>query len=216
MSAPTLLLFLALVPAAVSADFFDGDVPLPQKTAAEKKTKPLLLGLDLAWSGHVEEGLDRSKGEYSTSYAALGGFFGVEYHEWSEFFLRGGLGIMRLTGLRVNSRSQSMESREQWHVPFYVHAFYKIDELFAVGMGFTHLIETTMYLNSQPVPQSSFNHIFLDLVLQVRPRVGEKLQAIFTGIIGLNLIPGRQNTYSVFDLLHLRFQIMAGVGYSLF
>lgn len=216
MRAPTLLLLLFLLPKASFADFFDEGMPPAKGPVVEKKTQSLLLGLDGAWGGHAEEGLDSSKGEYSASYSTLGGLLSVEYYEWAEFFLRGGLGVMRLVGLRVNGRSQNMENREQWHVPFYCYGFYRLNELFSVGAGPTYLIETTMYLHGQMVPQSSFHHIFLDLALQFRPQIDEKLHAIFTGIVGLNLIPGRQNTYSVFDLLHLRFQLMAGISYALF
>jgi hypothetical protein len=204
-----LLVLLLLLPAGLSADFFDE--PVEQKPAVQ----PILLGAELAATGHSEEGLDRSKGEYSVSYSTVGGSVTAEYH-LPDLYFHGGIGLMRLMGLRVNGQSQSMENRVQWHIPVYAHAFYRIDQLFAVGAGFTHLTETTMRLNGQPVPESSYNHLFIDAALQLRPRLSENLTAVFTGVIGLNVIPGRQHTYSIGDLLHLRFQLMAGMVYAFF
>lgn len=204
-----MLVLLLLLPAGLSADFFDE--PVEQKPAVQ----PILLGAELAATGHSEDGLDRSKGEYSVSYSTVGGSLTAEYH-LPGFYVHGGIGLMRLMGLRVNGQSQRMQNRVQWHIPVYAHAFYRIDQLFAVGVGFTHLTETTMYLNDQPVPESSYNHWFIDAALQLRPGLSEKLTAVITGMIGLNVIPGRQHTYSVGDLLHLRFQLTAGMVYAFF
>lgn len=177
--------------------------------------RQFFFGAGLSVAGHSEEGLDRSKGEYSVSYSALGGAVTAEYH-LPDFYLHGGIGLMRLMGLRVNGKSQDMENRVQWHVPVYAHAFYRLDKLVAIGAGLTHLTETRMYLDSQPVPESSYNHLFVDAAIQVRPQLSENLAAVITGVIGLNVIPGRQHTYSVGDLLHLRFQLMAGMVYAAF
>ncbi|GAB4433482.1 MAG: hypothetical protein OHK0011_16530 [Turneriella sp.] len=200
---------LFLVSTGLSADFFD------EPAQPKPPVRSVFFGAELAATGHSEAGLDRSKGEYSVSYSTLGGSATAEYH-LSEFYFHGGIGLMRLMGLRVNGQSQNMENRVQWHVPLYAHAFYRLDKLVALGTGLTHLTETTMYLNDQPVPESSYNHLFVDAALQLRPRLGENLTAVITGVIGLNVIPGRQHTYSVGDLLHLRFQLMAGIVYAAF
>ncbi|MFZ5627511.1 MAG: hypothetical protein ACOY5B_00165 [Spirochaetota bacterium] len=197
------------LPAALFADFFVE--PAEPKPAMRQ----FFFGAGLSVAGHSEEGLDRSKGEYSVSYSALGGAVTAEYH-LPDFYLHGGIGLMRLMGLRVNGKSQDMENRVQWHVPVYAHAFYRLDKLVAIGAGLTHLTETRMYLDSQPVPESSYNHLFVDVAIQVRPQLSENLAAVITGVIGLNVIPGRQHTYSVGDLLHLRFQLMAGMVYAAF
>lgn len=204
-----LLLVSLLLPGALSADFFDEPVP------PKPSVRQVSLGAGLAVAGHTEDGLDRSKGEYSASYAALGGSVTAEYH-LPEFYFHGGVGLMRLIGLRVNGESQKMQNRVQWHVPVYVHAFYRFDKLLALGAGLTHLTETRMYLNDQPVPESSFNHLFIDAAIQVRPGLSDNLTALITGVIGLNVLPGRQHTYSAFDLLHLRFQLNAGMVYTIF
>ncbi len=203
------VLLALFLPAALSADFFDD--------AEEPKPAPrsVFLGGEIAAAGHTEEGLDRSKGEYSVSYSALGGSVTAEYH-LADFYVHGGIGLMRLMGLRVNGESQNMENRVQWHVPAYAHAFYPLDKMLALGAGLTHLTETTMYLNGQKVPESSYNHLFIDAALQARPRLSENLNAVITAVVGVNVIPGRQHTYSVGDLLHLRFQLMAGMVYAAF
>jgi len=201
------VLVLVFLPAAAPAEFF---VDAAGPNSVER---PLSLGGELAVAGHSEEGLDRSKGEYSVSYSALGGSLVAEYH-LPDYYFHGGIGLMRLMGLRVNGLSQSMENRVQWHVPLYVHAFYRLDKLFSLGAGLAHLTETTMQLNGQSVPESSYNHLFLDAALQVRPQLSERISAVITGVIGLNVIPGRQHTYSVGDLLHLRFMLMAGLVYA--
>lgn len=204
-----ILFFFLFLPAALSADFFD------EAIETKPAVRTVFLGGQLAATGHVEEGLDSSKGEYSVSHSSLGGSVIGEYH-LSEFYAQAGIGLMRLTGLRVNGYSQSMQNRVQWHVPVFVHAYCPLGRYWALGAGFTHLTETRMYLNAQAVPESSFHHLFLDTALQVRPQVMENLFAVITAIVGLNLIPGRQHTYSVGDLLHLRFQLMAGMVYATF
>jgi len=204
-----LVLALLFLPTALAAEFF--------VDPAESKPVPrsVFLGGEISVAGHSEEGLDRSKGEYSVSYSALGGSVTAEYH-LADVYFHGGVGLMRLMGLRVNGLSQSMENRVQWHVPAYAHAFYRLDKLLALGAGLTHLTETRMYLDSQPVPESSYNHLFIDAALQVRPKLSENLNAVITAVVGINVIPGRQHTYSVGDLLHLRFQLMAGMVYAAF
>ena len=199
------LLALAVLPARLSANAFD--------VRGNAISRTVFAGVEASFAGHSEEGLDRSKGEYSVSYSALGGSLIAEYH-LPDYYFHGGIGLMRLMGLRVNGLSQSMENRVQWHVPAYVHVFYRLDKLLAIGAGLTHLTETTMQLNGQPVPESSYNHLFIDAALQVRPQISDRISAVITGVIGLNVIPGRQHTYSVGDLLHLRFQLMAGMVYA--
>lgn len=173
------------------------------------------LGLEGSLTAHSEDGLDRTKGEYAVSYSTLGGSVVGQYH-FGDFFFHGGIGGMKLLGLRVNGTSIEMKNRTQWHIPVFLHAYYKIDELVAVGAGLTHLTETTMYLDGAKVPDSSYNQIFLDAALQLRPRLNERVRLTVTAIMGLNLIPGRQHTYSVGDLLHLRFQLNLGAVYALY
>lgn len=200
------LLTLAILPARLSANAFD--------VRGNATSRTVFAGLEASVAGHTEEGLDRSKGEYSASYSALGGSLIVEYH-LPDYYFHSGIGLMRLMGLRVNGLSQSMENRVQWHVTVYGHAFYRLDKLLAIGVGLTHLTETTMQLNGQSVPESSYHHLFIDAALQIRPQINDRIFAVATGVIGLNVIPGRQHTYSVGDLLHLRFQLLAGMVYAL-
>lgn len=195
---------------ALFADFFDE--PLKK---APVLVRTFYFGAEVAFTGHTEEGLNRSQGDYSVGYSTLGGCITAEY-DTGDFFVHGGVGLVRLMGLSVNGQSQSMRDRVQWHVPVYAHAYFRLDRAWALGAGLTHLTETRMYLNSQPVPDSSFNHLFLDAALQVRPQLGEYLTGVITAAVGINLIPGRRHTYSAGDLLHLRFGLMAGVVYAAF
>lgn len=172
-------------------------------------------GLEFAAAAHNEEGLDKSKGEYSVSYGTLGGSLVARY-DLADFFLQGGVGLMRLTSLTVNSVQIDMQKREQWHVPVYARMHYKVFPLFNLGLGLTHLTETTMYVNSLPAPESSYNHIFADGVMQLTPQLAENLSMMVTVVLGVNLVPGRQHTYSVGDLLHIRLQANIGLLYAVF
>lgn len=172
-------------------------------------------GAEISATAHNEEGLDKSKGEYSVSYGTVGGSLLVRY-DFADWFLQGGLGLMRLTSLTVNSVKIDMQQRVQWHVPFYAHLYFKVFPIFNMGLGLTHLTETTMYVNSVPAPDSSYNQIFVDGALQVAPQLAKNLTLTVTAVLGLNLIPGRQHTYAVGDLLHLRLQINVGVLYAVF
>lgn len=191
----------------------------PLSAAADEKgntvPRPWYAGFDLGWAGHNEAGLDRSKGEYDVSYNTLGGYLSGQYH-LPDFYLHGGVGLLRLMTLTVNSMTMAMENRTQWHVPVFLHAYYPIDPVFAFGAGLSHLTETTMYLNGKEVPKSSYNHVFADLAMQFSSRLTRRLKLVFTFVIGVNMIPGRQNVYTVTDLLHLRAQLTAGMQYQLF
>lgn len=177
--------------------------------------KPWYAGFDLGWAGHNEAGLDRSKGEYDVSYNTLGGYLSGQYH-FPEFYLHGGLGLLRLMTLRVNSVAMAMENRTQWHVPVFLHAYYRVDPVFAFGAGLSHLTETTMYLNGTEVPKSSYNHVFVDIAMQLSPRLTSSVKLVFTLVFGVNMVPGRQNVYTVTDLLHVRAQLTAGMQFLLF
>lgn len=174
----------------------------------------LLVGLATSLTPHLEEGLDHTKGSYSVSYLTWGGSLTAQYH-FTEFYLDAGVGLMRLLSLKVNDLKIDMSNRTQWHLPFYAHAYYKLDPLFALGTGITHLTELPMYVDSQKVPDSSYHHIFIDVAAQITPEINPDLKLVFTALVGLNVIPGRQNVYSVGDLLHLRFQFSAGILYRL-
>ncbi len=178
-------------------------------------SRPWKAGFDLGWAGHNEAGLDRSKGEYDVSYNTLGGFLSGQYR-LPDFYLHGGIGLMRLMTLRVNSVAMAMENRTQWHVPVFLHAYYPIDPVFAFGAGISHLTETTMYLNGTAVPKSSYNHLFIDLAMQFSPKLSRRVNLVFTFVFGINMFPGRQNVYTVTDLLHVRAQLTAGLQYLLF
>jgi hypothetical protein len=204
------LIFFAIVApatAGLSANVFD-----IRSDSAEKK---FFAGIEGTVALQVEEGLDSSKGQYSVSYSALGGGLVAQYF-FSDFYLQSGVGLMRLMALTINNVKIDMTERVQWHVPFYLHAYYRLFPIFAMGAGFTHLTETTMYLYSQAIPYSSYNHLFLDLALQLKPEINDSLTLLATFVTGVNLIPGRQHVYSVGDLLHLRFQMYFGIVYALF
>ncbi len=177
--------------------------------------KPWYAGIDLGWAGHSEAGLDRTKGDYDVSYNTLGGYLSGQYH-FPEFYLHGGIGLMRLMTLKVNSIQMAMENRTQWHVPVFLHAYYPVDPVFAFGAGLSHLTETTMYLNGTEVPRSSYNHVFVDVAMQFSPRLSGRVKLVFTFVFGVNMVPGRQNVYTVTDLLHLRAQLTAGMQFLLF
>lgn len=196
-----------IFPVAVFANAFD-----VRSVGNEKK---FFAGLETSLAAHIEDGLDSSKGQYAVSYSAFGGSVLAQYH-FDDFFFQGGVGLMRLLGLTINDFKVDMTNRVQWHVPFYFHAYYKLHPVFGLGTGFTHLTETTMYLNSQAVPDSSYNHLFLDIAAQIRPQLNDSLAMLFTAVVGLNLIPGRQHVYSVGDMLHLRFQFNLGLVYGIF
>lgn len=185
--------------------------------ASDAKDNPnrWYVGIDIAGAAHDEEGLDSSKGTYSVSYSSLGGMLNAQF-VLPEYYFEGGVGLLRLMSLTVNSAAIDMTTRVQWHVPFYGYAFYRISPIFAMGGGLTHLTETTMFLNGSAVPNSSYNHIFLDMAAELTPEISERLKIKVMLIGGLNLIPGRQHTYSVFDLLHVRLQLNVGVLYRLF
>ncbi len=172
-------------------------------------------GLEFAATAHNEEGLDKSKGDYSVSYGTLGGSLLVRY-DLADFFFQAGVGLMRLTSLTVNLVKIDMEKRSQWHIPVYAHMHYKVFSVFNLGLGLTHLTETTMYVNSMPAPDSSFNHLFADGLVQVAPQLAENLTMLLTVVLGVNLVPGRQHTYTVGDLLHIRVQANIGLIYAVF
>lgn len=178
-------------------------------------TRLWYAGLDLGWAGHNEAGLDRSKGEYDVSYNTLGGYLSGQYH-LPDFYLHGGVGLLRLMTLKVNTVQMAMENRTQWHVPVFLHAYYPVDPIFAIGAGLSHLTETTMYLNGNEVPKSSYNHIFADVAMQLSPKVTSRLKLVFTFVFGINMLPGRQNVYTVTDLLHVRAQLTGGLQLLLF
>jgi hypothetical protein len=171
-------------------------------------------GAEAAISRHIEEGLDHTKGEYSVAYTTLGGSVTAQYH-FSDFYFDAGVGMMKLLALSVNSVKIDLSNRTQWHLPFYAHAFYKLDPMFALGAGMTHLTELSMYVDSQKVPNSSYNHIFIDLAAQVSVPLDHSFVLTFTPVIGINVIPGRQNVYSVGDMLHLRLQFNVGILFRL-
>ncbi len=172
------------------------------------------LGAEAAITRHIEEGLDHTKGEYSVGYTTLGGSLTAQYH-FPDFYFDAGVGMMKLLALSVNDVKIDLSNRSQWHLPFYAHAFYKIDPMFAVGTGITHLTELSMYVDSQKVPDSSYNHIFIDLAAQVSVSLNSSFVLTFTPVVGINVIPGRQNVYSVGDLLHMRLQFNVGLLYRL-
>lgn len=119
--------------------------------------------------------------------------------------------MMTLLALKVNDVKVDMSNRTQWHLPFYGHIFYKVDPLFALGAGITHLTELSMYIDSQKIPNSSYHHIFVDIAAQFSIPVHDRLVMTITPIVGLNVLPGRQNVYSVGDLLHVRLQFNLGI-----
>lgn len=198
---------LGLLPVGAYANAFD--------IRPEKKEKKFFAGLEAALTAHTEEGLDSSKGDYSVSYSTFGGSTVAQYY-FDDFYLQGGVGLVRLLALNINNVKIDMSNRVQWHVPLYLHAYYRVHPVFGLGAGFTHLIETTMYLNSQAVPDSSYSQLFLDLAAQVKPQLNDSLTMLLTAVVGLNLIPGRQHVYSVGDLLHVRFHFNLGLVYAVF
>lgn len=218
----TLVILFFVLAARVGAQADErGNIIAGQQPAVDSKNegntmgRRFLAGAELSAISHAEEGLDRSKGEYSVSYSTLGGSLVVRY-DFPDFFLQGGLGLMRVMSLTVNSLKVDMAGRVQWHVPVYAHIYYRIFPIFNIGTGITHLTETTLYVNGTPAPETSYNHLFLDGALQLAPRIAENVTMIVTATIGLNLIPGRQHTYSVGDLLHLRVQLNLGALYHVF
>lgn len=213
----SLLLILSAGAAGAQSPRPDERGNVVQKPTAEPVdlSRKFHAGLEFAATAHNEEGLDKSKGEYSVSYGTLGGSLVVRY-DLADFFLQGGVGLMRLTSLTVNSVKIDMQKREQWHVPVSAHLHYKVFPVFNLGLGLTHLTETTMYVNSQPAPDSRYNHVFADGLLQVTPQLAENLTMMVTVLLGVNLIPGRQHTYSVGDLLHIRVQANVGLIYAVF
>ncbi len=193
---------------------------LPVSAATDEKgnvavKNPWYAGIDLAGAAHSEAGLDRSKGEYDVTYTAFGGSLYAQYH-LPDYYIHAGAGLMRLMSLTVNKVSIAMEERTQWHVPVFVHAYYRVDPVFALGTGLTHLTETTMYLHGSAVPKSSYHHLFLDIAMQFTPKISDRLKASVTFVFGVNLVPGRQNVYTVTDLLHLRAVLSIGLLYSVF
>lgn len=182
---------------------------------AKDNPKRWYVGIDIAGAAHDEQGLDTSKGAYSVSYSSFGGMLNTQF-VLPQIFFEGGVGLLRLMSLTVNSAAIDMSVRTQWHVPFYGYAFYRIAPIFAMGGGLTHLTETTMFLNGSAVPDSSYNQLFLDMAAELTPEINERLKIKLLLVGGLNLIPGRQHTYSVFDLLHVRLQLNVGVLYRLF
>lgn len=192
-----------------------GNTVLKPVTEPVDLSRKFHAGAEFAATAHSEEGLDKSKGDYSVSYGTLGGSLVARY-DLTDFFLQGGVGLMRLTSLTVNALKIDMQNRVQWHVPVYVHLHYKVFPVFNLGLGLTHLTETTMYVNSVAAPESSYNHIFADGLMQVTPQLAENLTMIVTVVLGVNLIPGRQHTYSVGDLLHIRVQANIGLIYAAF
>jgi hypothetical protein len=190
-------------------------LPVDERGNIAKVENKFRVGADAAVTFHSEAGLDSSKGEYGVSDTTFGGSALAQYH-FQDFYLEGGVGIMRLLSLTVNGTKVDMANRVQWHIPVFARGYYKLTSFMGVGVGLTHLTETTMYLNSNPVPNSSYHHIFLDLAAQVTPQLNDKLWIVFTFIFGLNMIPGRQHTYSVGDLLHVRAQFNVGAAFALF
>jgi hypothetical protein len=204
------LLCLSLGPVAAEDPFFEQPVkPATPPAGAAPEKRELYIGAEGEFALHSEDGLDKSKGDYSVGYNTLGGSITGQYH-FPDFYFAAGLGLMRLMSLRVNGVSYE---HRQWHVPVYARAYYKLDPMFALGAGLTHLTETTMYLNGEKVPNSSYNQIFLDLALQVSVQMNEKIRFLATPVLGINLIPGRQHTYSVGDLFHVRFACQLGAVY---
>lgn len=204
-----------LAPALLLALCFAGNLSAIADEKGNAVPKPWYAGFDLGWAGHSEAGLDRSKGEYDVSYNTLGGYLSGQYH-LPDFYLHGGVGLLRLMTLKVNSVQMAMENRTQWHVPVFLHAYYRVDPIFAIGAGLSHLTETTMYLNGTRVPESSYNHVFVDIAMQLSPKLTHRLKFVFTLVFGVNMVPGRQNVYTVTDLLHVRAQLTAGMQYLLF
>lgn len=193
---------------------------LPLAAAVDEKgnLKPQqawYAGVDVSGAAHSEAGLDRSKGEYDVTYTTFGGAVSAQYH-LPDYYFHAGVGLMRLMSLTVNKVSIAMQDRTQWHLPVFAHAYYRIDPAFAFGAGLTHLTETTMYLKGNPVPASSYSHVFLDIAMQFMPALNDRLKANVTVIFGVNLIPGRQNVYTVTDLLHVRVGLNVGLLYSIF
>lgn len=180
----------------------------------KKSQNSIYVGLEGTVTRHNEEGLDSTKGEYSVGYTTLGGSVTAQYH-FPEFFFDAGVGLMNLMNLTVNDVKISMANRSQLHLPVYTHIYYKFDPMFGLGTGFTHLTELSTYVDSQKVPDSSYHHLFLDLAAQVSPQISSKLVLTFTAVVGMNLIPGRQNVYSPADLLHVRFQFNLGLLYRI-
>lgn len=178
--------------------------------AAKTPANQFYAGAEASILRHFEEGLDHTKGEYSVGYTTLGGSVTAQYH-FPDFYFDAGVGMMTLLALKVNDVKVDMSNRTQWHLPFYGHIFYKVDPLFALGAGITHLTELSMYIDSQKIPNSSYHHIFVDIAAQFSIPVHDRLVMTITPIVGLNVLPGRQNVYSVGDLLHVRLQFNLGI-----
>jgi hypothetical protein len=120
------------------------------------REKKFFAGAEASVAVHMERGLDSSKGQYFVDYSAFGGSAFAQYY-FDDFYFQAGLGLMRLLALTINDVKIDMTNRVQWHVPFYLHAYYKIHPVFGLGTGLTHLTETTMYLNSQAVPRHALS-----------------------------------------------------------
>jgi len=173
------------------------------------------IGLEISGIANSETGLDSSKGSYSASNTLLGGGLIARY-DIDEFYLQAGLGASNLMAQKVNELSIDMTGRTQWHIPFYAYAFYKLHRFFGAGTGFSHITETTLCVDGTPAPDSSFHHIFLDIAGQFQAKINDAMRMHVTLVTGVNLIPGRQNVYTIGDLLHLRFQANIGATYAVF
>lgn len=202
------LVFSILVNQGVSAaNAFD--------VRGNKLTKDFFVGAEMAGTAHSETGLDTSKGRYSTSDTTLGLSVVAQYH-LTEYYFQSGIGLMYLMAQKINELSIDMTGRTQWHVPLYLHGYYKLHPYFAAGAGLTYLIETSLRVNGTSAPDTSYAHTFLDLAGQFTAPVNADLKLNLTVIVGLNLFPGRQNVYTVGDLLHVRFQLNVGLAYGIF
>ncbi len=180
-----------------------------------KVSPKLWVGLVGNFNSHFEKGLDSTKGDYSASYLTAGGVLAAQYF-FEDYYLAGGFGFDRLLTLAVNDFALDMQSREQWHVPVFLRGFLPLTESFAVGAGFTYLTETIMYLNGQSASEKAYAQLFLDLALDYRYCFAEKWCALASGIVGMNLYPGRQHTYSPGDLFHSRLELNLGALYALY
>lgn len=175
----------------------------------------LWLGLLGNFNSHFEKGLDSTKGDYSASYLSAGGVLTAQYF-FDDNYLAGGFGFDRLLTLAVNDFALDMQSREQWHIPFFLRGFFPLADSFAIGAGLTYLTETVMYLNGQRASEKTYAQFFLDLALEYRYCFAEKWCALATAIAGVNLYPGRQHTYSPGDLFHSRLELNLGILYALY
>ncbi|HRP68014.1 MAG TPA: hypothetical protein PLY93_00580 [Turneriella sp.] len=189
--------------------------PTPKIVEATKEVYPIYVGVALVLAKHLEEGVDQSKGDYHVGYTAFGGALSGEY-EYHAFLFQGAFTFMRLFQMNVNGYSIDMRERTQWHLLFSANMFYSIYPSMALGVGLTHLTETSMYVNDTKVADSSFQHIFLDIAARYMPRLTDKMNLDIAAVVGLNMLPGRRHTYSIFDLVHARFQINVGVRYRVF